>query len=295
MAGLMGSNISLTLCSADSTAFDGDKLRKNAFVPELDADIVRQGWVGLGEMLDYTDFAMATPQAGYVGFSLRMDVRKPSSAVLRLKIAEAIQEAEAKKGGALSKAQKKEIREEMTDRLTRQADFVPQLTDCLWDLEKNDLYIGSSSTKIVESVLEYFKTTFGTEAHPYASEKDVADVLVTISRSENLQVDEYTVWSRGSGSLEITASDEKSSITVQNDGSAVEAALAEGVRPSKLHIAARPASNEDLEIDFTLQTNLVISKLLLPKAEKGADRDAVFVDHADICARAGAVLKGLCL
>lgn len=290
MAGFLGSNVSLTICKADGKTFQSESLRKYAFQPDIDAGIVRQGWVGLGEMLDYTDFLEADPLEGFVGFSLRIDVRKPSSAFLRLKIAEAVQEEEEKKGARISKARRKEIREEITERVTLKADFVPQIIDCVWHLEKDMLYITSASSKIVDSVCEYMKGTFGVIVERYVPKK--SDFLGDILTQENLHVGEYAIWSRGSGSLQLE-SEEKSVITVLNDGDAVAAALKDGFMPSRLHVAASPDSDTDIELDFTLSADLTIGKLLLPKAEKGADRTAIFLDHAAMCARVGEIVKEL--
>lgn len=291
MAGILGSNVTLSLFEADPSAFSAEKLRQHAFVPTLDADLVRFGWVGLGDMLDFERFDFSTPLEGYVAFSFRCDVRKPAAALLKLKLAEAVQAEEAKKNGHISKARKKELREEITDQLSRKADFVPTLTDCLWSLDKGKLFITSTSAKVLENILAFFQTTFEIDPQPLRPEVDMGKVLMQIHQSEDLHVGGYSLISMGSASLVTTEQAEaKSQVTVQNDLKAVEAAIKEGLLPNKLHLQATAEDNEDLQLDFVLGSDLTLNKFKFPKPEKGADREAVFLVNADLCSRAADLL-----
>ncbi|MBQ9536899.1 MAG: recombination-associated protein RdgC [Desulfovibrionaceae bacterium] len=294
MAGLMGSNVNLSIFLADPAKFAVDKLREHAFVPELDADVVRFGWVGLGDMLDYTAFELATPLGGFAAFSFRYDARKPSAAVLKLKLAEAIVAEEAKKGGHLSKARKKELREEITAALTKKADFVPTLTDCLWDLEHGVLFLASSSIKVLENICEFMQTTFDVTPERLTPKTDMAQVLMQIHQSTDLHVAGYAVNSMGSASLVTNEQAEaKSQVTVQNDVNAVAAALQEGLVPNKLHLQAILDEDTDVQLDFVLGTDLSVSKLKLPKPEKDASQDAVLLVNADLCAKVAAFVQAL--
>ena len=293
MAGIIGSNVSFSIFEADGSAFSAEKLRQHAFVPDIETDVVRMGWVGLGELLDYTSFELAVPDGGFVGFSYRLDVRKPASALLKLKLAEAILAEEEKKGGHLSKARRKELREEITDSLTKKADFVPALIDCVWDLSNNQLFITSVSQKILDSVLKFFQKTFDVEPISIAPEVDMPVVLMKIHQSEDLHLAGYALEAMGSANLVNTESEEKSQVTVQNDTKAVAQAIQDGLLPSKLHLKATADEDENIQLDFVLASDLTVNKLKLPKPEKGASKDAVFLVNADLCAKVSKLINTL--
>ena len=53
----------------------------------------------------------------------------------------------------------------------------------------------------------------------------------------------------------------------------------------KLHLVATSDADPDLQLEFTLDVGLAVSGLKLPKAEKDAEEDAVFIITADICSQ----------
>ncbi|MBR4741931.1 MAG: recombination-associated protein RdgC, partial [Desulfovibrio sp.] len=287
------SNTSLTVFQADQAAFSAEKLRKHAFVPEIDEGNQRMGWVGFEDLLDYSLFDLATPVDGFVGFSFRLDVKRAPSAVVKLKLAEAIQKEEEKKGGHISKARKKELKEEITADLTKKADYQPALTDVIWDLEKSLVYVSTQSGKVLELLCELFTTTFGSPITQLVPEEEMSNVLMRVHR-DSLQCGGYTLSSLGSASLVTDESaEEHAQVTVQNDINAVKAALDDGLLPNKLHILAVLDADENEQFDFELSNTLAVSKLRMPKPEKGAHLDALFLVNAAICSKIADLLRAL--
>lgn len=90
----MNSMTSFVICEADGNKFDAGALRRLVFSSSIGTDNMRQGWVGLGAPLDES-FSVGLDGGSIAGFSLRVDTRKPSSAALKLKLAEKIKEEEA--------------------------------------------------------------------------------------------------------------------------------------------------------------------------------------------------------
>ena len=170
---------------------------------------------------------------------------------------------------------------------------MPALIDCLWDLEHNQLFIASVSGKVLESVLEFFKKTFDVEPISIAPESDMPQVLMKVHQSEDLHLAGYSLLAMGSANLINNESEEKSQVTVQNDTKAVAAAIEDGLLPSKLHIQATSEEDENLQLDFVLGADLTVNKLKLPKPEKGAEHDAVFLVNADLCARVSNLVRAL--
>lgn len=296
MSGFMSSSTALMVCKTDSPAsLDLDALRQHAFTPEIDADGRRFGWVGLGDPLDTDGFELAAVDGRYSGFSYRLDTRKASGAVIRLQLAEAVRK-EIASGKKVGGKRKKELKEAITAKLTARAEFVPSVIDCIWDVEKGRLLVGSASAKAVQSVLELFKTTFGMDVTSIAPAGDMTRLFAAILRGEGYPCEGYTLHPMGSASLAASEqAEEKSAVAVQNSLNAVAQALEEGMAIQKLHLVATSASEPDWQVDFTLDAALAVSGLRLPKAEKGAGEDATFIINADICSKVADMVEALAL
>ncbi len=268
MSGFLSSSTALRICKTDSAAsLDLDALRQHAFIPDIDADGRRFGWVGLGDPLDTDGFELASVDARFMGFSFRLDTRKASGTVIRLQLAEAVRE-EIASGKKMDGKRKKELKEAITAKLIARVEFVPSLIDCLWDAEKGRLLVASASAKTVQPVLDLFKTSFGIDAAPIAPTGDMPKLYAM-------------------GSTSLAASEQA------DEKSAVAQALDEGMMLQKLHLEATSANEPDWQVDFTLDATLAVSRLRLPKAKKGAGKDATFLVNADICSRVADMIAAL--
>lgn len=255
-------------------------LRKGAFTEAIDPDGKRFGWTGLGELLDTENFYLALVDGRFCGFSYRLDERRPSVAVIRLQLAEQIrkEESEGKKVGA---KRKRELREAITENLLAECDFAPQLIDCIWDSQTSRLFIGTLSLPKVDRILAHFKGTFGIEAKPVAPEKDMASVFSAIQEAGGINVNDFYLAAAGSASLRSNPQDsEKSSISVRNDADAVIQALDRGMTIKKITFEAQENGSED-QITFTLDDDLLVSGLRLPKADKQAGDEGAFLINAE--------------
>lgn len=293
MPGFLSSNTAMIVCKADGSAFDPEKLREHAFTPEIDADGIRSGWVGMGDMLDTSNFFLASV-GQYAGFSLRVDSKKPSGAVIRLKLAEAIREEMSQNDGKVSGRRKKELKETITASVIAKTDFTPAITDCLWDLEKNRLFIAVSSHKAIEPVLARFHATFGIQPEVVLPEKEPEQIFATILKEGSYHVAGYSLATEGSASLTTTEqAEERSSVAVQNSLTAANNALADGLTIRKLQIIASLDGNTEMELAFTLDNSLVVTGLKFPKPEKDSDEDATLLVNADICGMVADIVEAL--
>lgn len=285
MAGLLGSTVGMTVCTSEKTGhLDLDTLRRGAFNNVMDPDGIKSGWVGLGDLLDTDNFFLASCDNRFAGFSWRMDVRKPSAAVIRLHLEERLR-AEKEKGNKISSKRKKELREEITERLTAAAEFIPSLTDCVWDAEKGRLFIFTNSEKTIERICSAFLATFKIDVVPIIPEVDMAEVYGKLQLENGLTINAWELQPMGSASLRSTAADaQSSSVAVQNNSEAVSEALDKGLTIKRIAIVASKRDNVEYQIYFTLNDDLVISGLRLPKPEKGAGDEATFLINASICA-----------
>lgn len=293
MAGFMTTSTAMTVCRADASAFAMDKLRQFAFNPDMDADGVRMGWVGLGDMLDSDRFELAMTSGEYAGFSFRRDCKKPSGAVIKLQLAEAIQN-ELAKTGKVSGKRKKELKELITAKAASKADFVPSVVDCIWDLKNSRLFVAISSFKALEPVAAYLHTTFGVQVEPVLPQEDIGNTFAVLLKDGELGLGDFTLTCAGTANLATPEqAEEKSQLTVQNYTSAASSALADGMTIKKIQIVATSSQHGDLELACTLDSNLCVSGLKLAKPEKDAEPDATFAINADTCGLVADIVEKL--
>lgn len=285
MAGLMGASVGMTICAAEKPArINVDALRAAAFSDVIDPNGIRSGWVGLGDLLDTDNFFLANCNSRFAGFSWRMDVRKPSAAVIRLQLEEKLRDEKAK-GVKVSSKRKKELREEITARLLASCEFIPSLTDCVWDAEKGRLFILSGSEKMVERICAAFLGACKIDAAPIMPEIEMTEVYGRIQQSNGLELPGWSVQPMGSANLRSAPADsENSSVAVQNNAEAVSEALVKGLAIKRISLIATNPANPDWELHFAITDDLRISSLRMPKAEKGAEEDAAFILNASVCA-----------
>lgn len=286
----MSSSTAMIICRLDpSRKLDLDKLRASAFTELVDSEGRRSGWTGLGELLDTDNFFLALSDARYSGFSFRQDTRKPSGAVIRLQVAEKIKQEELE-GKKIGSKRKKEIRNEIVERLTAQADFSPALIDCIWDNEKGRLYVGAASEKAAMPVLERFNHTFGMEPEIIAPELDMSEVFSAIQRGNGVKAAGYSLFPTGDANLS-SGGEDKSAIAAQNNPAAIEKGLNDGLAITRISLEAE--KGDDNPLYFTLSADLFVSNMRLTKPEKGADAEGTFLINAEICSAVADIVESL--
>lgn len=141
-----------------------DKLRLFAFRDIDNSDEIRSfGWVPYEDMLDI-NWENSTPHLGeYLIFSFRLDTRRIAPAVLKKHIQLALRDEMAKLPAGkkfLSKNQKKEIMEAVTQKLYARSLPIPSVFNVLWKLTKNEIWLTSTQSKLIDLFVEYFTNSF---------------------------------------------------------------------------------------------------------------------------------------
>ena len=141
------------------------KLKQFAFV---DIDNIPEprsfGWVNFDDMLD-AEWLVSTPEKGhYLAFSLRLDTRRISPAVLRLHTLKALREEERKnkEDGKtfVSRTRKKEIKDMIQAKLMARTFPVPAEFNVIWDTRQNIVCLASTHGKVIELFCNHFNATF---------------------------------------------------------------------------------------------------------------------------------------
>ena len=125
------------------------------------------GWVNFDDMLD-AEWTTSVPEKGhYIAFSLRLDTRRISPAVLRKHIALALRQEESrnKEDGKsfVSRTRKKELKESVRAELLRRSLPIPAEFNIIWDTRQNIIILASTHGKIIELFCNHFTATFDLE------------------------------------------------------------------------------------------------------------------------------------
>lgn len=149
------------------------KLKEFAFKDiDATADERSFGWTNFDDMLDVT-WSVSSPEKGALFcFTLRLETRRVAPAVLKKHAEIALrQEArQAKEQGRdfVSRARKKEIKEQVMLRLRARSLPVPAVFDCIWDHGANRLYLGTANSKARLLFEDLFQMTFELRLEPLA-------------------------------------------------------------------------------------------------------------------------------
>lgn len=172
MAGFLSSTCSITRFTVIDEVPDvlllsvPDKLKQFAF---QDIDDIPQetsfGWTNFDDMLD-TSWKLSPPEKGeYITFSLRMDTRRISPAVLKKHLRVAIEEETKKMRDMgkkfISRQRKLEIREQVVLRLRGRAMPVPEEFQVVWNPQAGSVYLATTKGKVIDLFCEYFTRTLG--------------------------------------------------------------------------------------------------------------------------------------
>lgn len=126
------------------------------------------GWTSLENILD-TNFEYANYLIGnYIIFSLRIDRKVISPALLRLKVLEAEKELmDQRENGRIYREERKDIRDNIHIPLLRQTPPVPSFHEVCWNVSGGWLLFSSLSEKVQEDFEDLFKDTFKLTLRPF--------------------------------------------------------------------------------------------------------------------------------
>ena len=151
------------------------------------------GWTSLENILD-TKFEYANYLiADYLIFSLRIDRKVVSPALLKLKVLEAERQLIEERGkGKIYREERNEIRERMHLSLVRQTPPVPSFHEICWNVSKGWLLFGSLSEKVREDFEDLFKDTFKLTLRPFVPwdtkyvDSDMAERILSVNITQLL-------------------------------------------------------------------------------------------------------------
>jgi DNA recombination-dependent growth factor C len=148
-----------------------DLLLQNAFQEIEDSSQESSlGWVSLENMLD-SKWRGASPFKGqYLVFALREDSKKVPPALFRKYYQLALQEQQElnqEQGiDKVSKAQQKKLKEQVKTRLLSGTMPVPAIYEVVWNTGNQQVYLGSTSSRVRTLFQELFSSSFRLNLEP---------------------------------------------------------------------------------------------------------------------------------
>ena len=313
MSGFMTSTTAMRVFKVSGEAGDySENLESAAFSAQPEAvgpDGKRVGWVGLGDPLD-TSFRFGPDIERFIALSMRIDERKPSAAAVKMRLAEAIKKEKDANDGKISRVRKKELKEIVTAKVAAKADFVPTLVDCIWDVPGGTLMLSATADQAVSLTLEIFERTFGVKTELVLPDIDMAAFFRSVYLDErprryqladgvwvDVLPDNYAVTLSSPEGAE-----EKAIVVAKGDMETGMKALENGLLIRKMglsldfyHGEAGDESQPGEAVVLTLADDFTVSGLKLPKAERGAEREADFILKAECCVSVAEVIAKIAL
>ncbi|MDY6863572.1 MAG: recombination-associated protein RdgC [Thermodesulfobacteriota bacterium] len=146
-----------------------NKLREFAFKEIIEESEIEKsmGWVSVNNMFD-TDFSDLNFKKGpFISFTLRVDTRTISPQILNAYLLK--EELEYKKETQKERIYKKErdmLKDKVVVKLLKKIPVQPHLYDLCWALDKNILYLFSTSPKICDEFRDFFRKSFSLRLIP---------------------------------------------------------------------------------------------------------------------------------
>ncbi|MBQ7607286.1 MAG: recombination-associated protein RdgC [Desulfovibrionaceae bacterium] len=143
-----------------------DKLKQFAFHDIDDLPEERSfGWVSFDDMLD-SEWESGSPYKGNVlAFALRLDTRRIPAGVVKkhtlMAYKQELQKLAEINKTFIARERKKEIKEEILLKLRQRFLPVPAIFDVIWLSDKNEVWFGSTQSKMIDLFIEYFHQSFG--------------------------------------------------------------------------------------------------------------------------------------
>lgn len=153
-------------------------VRKGAFKAlEAEGDIIAMGWVSIDDF-DDTEFSGADyHRSNYVAMSLRVDSVRVPPRIVELEMRKDAKKLMDQTGQKrLGSRQRRDLKDEVTDKLRKQMFPNIQTYDIIWDTSAAYLYFGSLAVKARERFQDHFKKCFGvslTPLIPYLLAQDI--------------------------------------------------------------------------------------------------------------------------
>lgn len=268
------------------------RLKAKAFLDLPPGEIKGFGWSSYDDLTD-TAWLAAPPEKGaYYTFALRLDTRKIPPALLKKEWALALKKEteEMRKQGKefVSRARKREIKEQIRVKLLHQTPAVPKSIGVIWDYSKEKIFFLSTNNKHIDIFTELFTRTFGLSPVEQAQEMDEVDMsqfllwLWYVSEvTDGSLLEGKTI----STDAKMTVSNEDAIVTATGSENEAKLGLREGKTLKSL--ALRMETGDTSAWQFTLKNGIgQLHSLKLPKVTAGDDDESILFERITLAEEA---------
>jgi hypothetical protein len=151
----------------DFWSLTDEMLRGGAFAEPDDSQIEAAGFASWEDFFD-SNFAYGSYRKGeYVAFNFRLDQRKVPGMVLKQYVRQSVKKFRDEHNGKWpSRTEKQQIQESMQEHLLSRALPQPSASEVVWNPARTWMILGTASSKMLDSFLEYFERRF--QVYPVA-------------------------------------------------------------------------------------------------------------------------------
>lgn len=272
-----------TIASPDRVT--SQKLRQHAFRPidDLKTETLAAGWTSIEDMAD-TAFQSSPEYGEWLCFALRVDRRSIPGAVLKRHFEDALKEERGNmaRAGAdvpiVSRARKKELKEQLMLRLLPHVEPVPSLVDVAMNMHTGLTFVSTASKGLLQLFQDTAAASFGVTPEPLPLPEDPQTPLRAIFDGEvhtDFNGHAYAFSQGGQVTLSgISSEDEAVTIVAKNDLSSAQAGLEAGFSIDKLRIRME-RDGEAFAWQFSLTPELTLLAVRTPKTEESVGEAAL--------------------
>ncbi|MGL1862050.1 MAG: recombination-associated protein RdgC [Pseudodesulfovibrio sp.] len=171
-----------------------EKLKKFCFIDiDGNADERSFGWTNMDDMLDMNWTQSPPEKAEYYAFSLRLDTRRISPAVLKkhstIAFNKELEHNKEQGKNFISRDRKRELKEQVMLRLRARTFPIPAVFDIVWNPTANRIYLATTNAKVCALFEDHFALTFDLNLEPLTPFFMSMDILgeEAAPRLENLE------------------------------------------------------------------------------------------------------------
>lgn len=240
---LKGSHTVSILHLDNPAAFSMDLVASRAFDPDLrdGSDTPVSGFVSCLDPLVADPLSQARVGQYFI-FSLRYDQKKVPAPMLRLAVAEAVRERELETGRRLSRAQKKEIKENVRLALVRRMGYSSAVTDFAFDPETGLLLCFEGPGKRLDAVVAAICELGCGVRRDF--DIPLADLFVALCQ-ESVAVDGYHFSDAGAVTLVGEKGEEMAKVSASNAEEVVMNAMDHGYAIQSMRLRVEDPANDE--------------------------------------------------
>lgn len=247
MLTVKGSHALTVVRPEDPDKITGEALQKAAFMSCGKDDSCGEAVTGFVSGLDPLDEDPALGgTGGFLAFTWREDKKSVPASAVKLALAEAVKKEKERGGGIISRARRKELKEQIQLMMLGKAPWTSSTVDLCFNQTTGELYVFEASEKKLDTILGRISEACDTDFKRGWAVESLAGLYSELLDGSREADDGWTVCEDGACSLAREDDEEPGRLSASNAPEAVKAAMEAGFAPVDLNLRVENADGETL-------------------------------------------------